>query len=89
MDDSARNPDLEDLVSIITGAIFREIKLRWKGSVPPNFLLIMLADDMMEFSCATDDHEMMFDAMSEIGANWVEQGLVAITPEATPTPRVQ
>ena len=89
MDDSARNSELEALALAITGAVFREIKLRWKGSVPPNFLLITLADDMMEYSCVTDDHEMMFDAMSEIGANWVEQGLVAITPQDTPTPRVQ
>lgn len=84
MPDEDRNPELAALSDVITDGVLREINLRWKGDKPPNFLLILVDGDMMEFSSATDDHEMLCDAMAEIVAKWVEDGHVQIEDDEAP-----
>ena len=88
MPDDDRDPELEALAEVITAGIYREISLRWKTKPLPNFLLIMTFGNMMEMSCATDDHDALFDAMTDISATWIEDGLVHLEVDENPaTPR--
>ena len=84
MPDDARNPELEALAEVITHGILREINLRWKAKPLPNFLLILTFGDKMEMSYATDDHDALFDAMTDVSATWIEDGLVHLEVDENP-----
>ena len=56
----------------------------------PQYLLICLDADMLETVAEISDHDRLFDAMTEISAEWVEEGLVEIDDsEEPPAPRIQ
>lgn len=86
MADGDRNLELKALTEVITAGILREINLRWKTTPPPNFMLIMVAGDMMENAYATDQHKPLFDAMAEIVGSWIEDGFVKVDESETPRP---
>lgn len=92
MPDDDRNPELEAMVNQISDFIHAQINAyQAANDTRPQFLLITLDGDMMEFASEISDHDLLFDAMAELGAEWVEQGLV--DPDdadaETPASRVQ
>lgn len=90
MPDEDRNPQLEAMVNQISDFIHAQINTyEAANETRPQFVLITLDGDMMELASEISDHDLLFDAMAEIGADWVEQGLVEVDDADTAAARIQ
>ena len=71
-----RSNALQQMMNMIIPMIEAQIAQHWVGEDPPNFIVLMVDDDLMETCSVTTDYDILFDAMSDIGAAWIEQGLI-------------
>lgn len=87
-DETLRNPALAALTDRINAMIDRELDAyqATHGARPQHLLLLTQGLDMEVAQHATC-YDDMLDAMTEIAANWVENGLVDLDEAPTPAPR--
>jgi hypothetical protein len=72
-----RNPQLAALVDRIEQMIKAELdQYEAREGVRPEYLLLAMHGLDVETIGAALDHNNLFDAMSDLSAEWVEQGLV-------------
>ena len=77
-DEAARDPVLSALTDRLGNLIDAELDQHQTAhNTRPQYMLIVVDADAMETVAEISDHEMMFDAMAEIGADWLEDGMVA------------
>ena len=89
-----RNNHLQQLMDSVVLLIEAQIATQWTEKSKPDFLLIMVDDDLVETCTCAADHESLFEAMSDVGAEWMAQGLIEpLDPlddaDAEPTPPIR
>ncbi|MFC3180485.1 hypothetical protein [Cypionkella sinensis] len=76
-DTEQRDPNFAALVNAISELINTKLdEHETAHGTRLQYLLICLDGDMAEMAGEISDYDLVFDAMSELGADWVEAGLI-------------